>query len=112
MTKWFLYIVTLLLLAPLSLYPREANRPDSSVVKIKRYIPLNTLITFQQRDTVTKGRQKPSNEDKKKIKEIAKAKKLPKPEKIEEVKTDKPKPPRKRRPEGVERPPEIPRRNE
>lgn len=99
-------------MVPLSLYPREANRPISSVIKIKRHIPISVFITFQQRDTVTKGRQKPSEDDKKKIKEIAKARKLPKPEKIEEVKTDKPKQPRKRRPEGVERPPEIPRRNE
>ncbi|QHS54666.1 hypothetical protein GWR56_03570 [Mucilaginibacter sp. 14171R-50] len=71
-----------------------------------------SFITFYtlQRDTiVTKGKPHQSEEDKKKIKEVAKAKKVPKPEKIEPA---KPKPKRQRRPEGLERPPEIPRRND
>lgn len=57
-------------------------------------------------------------DNKKKIKEVAKAKRQPKPEKPAEAAqpaTDatkpKEKPKRQRRPEGMERPPEIPRRN-
>jgi hypothetical protein len=52
-------------------------------------------------------------DDKKKVKEIGKAKRQPKPEKIgtEAPAAPKPKPKRERRPEGLERPPEIPRRN-
>ncbi|MEO6978550.1 MAG: hypothetical protein ABI113_09235 [Mucilaginibacter sp.] len=61
------------------------------------------------------NKQKQEAEDKKKIKEVAKAKRLPKPEKIDETNganTDpKVKPKRQRRPPGLERPPEIPRRN-
>ncbi|GGH11748.1 hypothetical protein [Mucilaginibacter phyllosphaerae] len=73
----------------------------------------NTFYTLQQRDTtVTKGRQRQSDEEKKKIKEVARAKKQPIPEKIEIVDPAKPKPKRQRRPEGLERPPEIPRRND
>ncbi len=59
--------------------------------------------------------KKHQGDDKKKIKEISKAKRQPKPEKVEETPVDasgqKPKPKRQRRPEGLERPPEIPRRN-
>ncbi|MGN6179049.1 MAG: hypothetical protein ACTHNW_07700 [Mucilaginibacter sp.] len=62
-------------------------------------------------DTTSKKHQA---DEKKKIKEIARAKRQPKPEKVEDA-TDasaqKPKPKRERRPEGLERPPEIPRRN-
>lgn len=54
-------------------------------------------------------------DDKKKIKEIPKAKRLLKPEKVDEAgnQTSQPKtkPKRQRRPPGMERPPEIPRRN-
>ena len=68
-----------------------------------------------QRDTsvLKNSKQHPTEEDKKKIKEIAKAKKMPKPEKVEETDPakQKPKPKRQRRPDGLERPPEIPRRN-
>ncbi|TWR24213.1 hypothetical protein FPZ42_17160 [Mucilaginibacter achroorhodeus] len=113
MTKWFLYIVLLMLFAPLSSYPEVSRAYPPSTVITTSPVSIDQNFTFQQRDTtVTKGRQKPSEEEKKKIKEIAKAKKMPKPEKIDEVKTDKPKRQRQRRPEGLERPPEIPRRNE
>jgi len=64
-------------------------------------------------DTIKKPK---ADDDTKKIKEISKAKRQVKPEKIsgddkvEDSKT-KPKPKRERRPEGLDRPPEIPRRN-
>ena len=113
MTKWFLYIVLLMLLAPLSSYPKGGSSKAIFTTAAISTVPNDIDFTFQQRDTtVTKGRQKPSEEERKKIKEVARAKKMPKPEKIEEVKAEKPKQPRQRRPEGLERPPEIPRRNE
>ena len=76
-----------------------------------------SVLTPMQHDTitVTKSAKHQSEEDKKKIKEVAKSKKQPKPEKVEDAvpNTAKPvtKPKRQRRPEGLERPPEIPRRN-
>jgi len=50
-----------------------------------------------------------------KVKEVPSAKRQPKPEKVDDngqpaVKKEKPK--RERRPDGMERPPEIPRRND
>lgn len=50
-----------------------------------------------------------------KIKEIPNAKKQPKPEKVDDnaqPAAPKEKPKRERRPDGMERPPEIPRRND
>jgi hypothetical protein len=65
------------------------------------------------------AKRQQEQDDKKKIKELAKARRQPKPEKlgtdntpqgvVPDVKKQKPK--RQRRPEGMERPPEIPRRN-
>ena len=61
-------------------------------------------------DTIAK-KPKQQDDDKKKVKEIGKAKHQAKPEKVEEPAPAKTKPKRERRPEGMERPPEIPRRN-
>jgi hypothetical protein len=108
MTKWFLYIVLVAMLAPgLS----SAKIFSGNRRSISNSFTFNSLMQHDTA-TVTKGGKHQSDEDKKKIKEIAKAKKLPKPEKVESV-TDatKTKPKRQRRPEGLERPPEIPRRN-
>jgi hypothetical protein len=59
--------------------------------------------------------KKPDPDDKKTIKEVAKAKRQPKPEKVEPdnsaASKNKKQTKRQRRPEGMERPPEIPRRN-
>ena len=66
-------------------------------------------------DTTTSAKKHPQEpDDKKKVKEIGKAKRQPKPEKLvpaDAAPIPKPKPKRERRPEGLERPPEIPRRN-
>ena len=65
----------------------------------------------------TKTKKQQEAEDKKKIKEIAKARRQAKPEKLAATPADtasnkvKVKPPRQRRPDGLVRPPEIPRRN-
>ncbi|MES2808632.1 MAG: hypothetical protein V4619_08420 [Bacteroidota bacterium] len=65
-----------------------------------------------QKDTIKKHSP---DEDQKKIKEISKAKKQAKPEKIgatDAVQDPKAKTKqRERRPDGLDRPPEIPRRN-
>ena len=73
-------------------------------------LPHNTMLI----DTTKKQKQE---EEKNKIKEIQKAKRQAKPEKIDDDGnvlniTIPVKPKRQRRPEGMERPPEIPRRNE
>jgi len=109
MIKRFAYIVILLAFMPVLSF---------ALVKEKRSIfskyRLNLSASFYTflPDTTSKKHQ---SDDKKKIKEIARAKRQPKPEKVEDAPVDattqKPKPKRQRRPEGLERPPEIPRRN-
>lgn len=114
MIKWFLYIVLLMISAPRSSYAKNNTGFRGSLFHADNIVSFNTNFALQQQQrdtTVTKGKQHQSEEDKKKIKEVAKAKKMPKPEKIEPEQV-KPKPKRQRRPEGLERPPEIPRRND
>jgi hypothetical protein len=109
MIKWFAYIVLLLIFAPcLSSAKIKNNHFDFVYNKLEISLSLNKILT----DTTKTKKQE--LEDKKKIKEVAKAKKQPKPGKIESgdnPATPKAKPKRQRRPEGLERPPEIPRRN-
>ncbi|MBD1385065.1 hypothetical protein IDJ75_07225 [Mucilaginibacter rigui] len=112
MIKWFLYIVLLLIFAPRLSYAKSSARFHSNLFHAHSTVSFITINSLQHDTTLTKGKQKQSEEDKKKIKEVAKAKKQPKPEKIETVDPAKPKPKRQRRPEGLERPPEIPRRND
>jgi hypothetical protein len=110
MIKWFAYIVVLLILIPWI---------SSAKIKVSRHRYVfdkhsilldsaNQLLT----DTTTKTAKQKQQEidDKKKVKEVAKAKRLPKPEKVDDAQ-QKAKPKRQRRPPGLERPPEIPRRN-
>jgi hypothetical protein len=105
MIKWFAYIVLLLLFAPCLSSAKIKNTHFNFVCNNLRIsLSVNKMLT----DTTKTKKQE--QEDKKKIKEVAKAKKQPKPEKPVEV-TPKPKPKRQRRPEGLERPPEIPRHN-
>ena len=112
MIKWFLYIVLLMIFAPRLSYAKNNTGFHGSLFHAyTNNVSFNTFYALQQDTIVTKGKQRQSEEDKKKIKEVAKAKKLPKPVKIETVDPAKPKPKRQRRPEGLERPPEIPRRN-
>ncbi len=47
-----------------------------------------------------------------KVKEVPRKKSQPKPEKVDDAAAKKEKPKRQRRPDGMERPPEIPRRND
>ena len=101
-----MYIVMFLLIAPT---PSSAKLLSSAgkVPSVNKhyYIP----YTLPLADTIIKKRP-PDDDEKNKIKEISKAKRQSKPAKIDDVNTQ-PKSPRERRPEGMERPPEIPRRN-
>ena len=101
-----MYIVMFLLIAPTlssaKLVSSAGNVPsENNLYSIPHALPLA--------DTIIKKRP-PDEEDKSKIKEISKAKRQSKPEKIDDA-NNQPKPRRERRPEGMERPPEIPRRN-
>ncbi len=112
MIKWFAYIVLLLILMPcLSSAKITVSHPDDISM---RYMISPDLHNELFTDT-TKSKQKQRElDEKKKVKEVAKARRLFKPEKIDESgnsSTPKIKPKRQRRPAGLERPPEIPRRN-
>jgi hypothetical protein len=112
MIKWFLYIVLLMISAPRLSYAKNTFDFHGSLPLGKSSISFSGNFPLQRDTTVTKGKQRQSEDDKRKIKVIAKAKKMPKPEKIDIVDPAKLKPKRQRRPEGLERPPEIPRRND
>jgi hypothetical protein len=113
MVKWFAYIVLILIFAPCLLSAKINNKHfDTGLIK-----PGITALCIKNAltDTVPAKNSKKDHDDKKKIKEVARAKHQPRPEKLEPVETPavskKTKPKRQRRPEGLERPPEIPRRN-
>jgi hypothetical protein len=109
MIKWFAYIVLLLIFAPCLSSAGIANSPKKSVYSISK---MSVPYRYAVADTTAKSKKE--QEEKNKIKEVAKAKRQAKPEKVEETTTPvkpTPKPKRQRRPEGLERPPEIPRRN-
>jgi hypothetical protein len=109
MIKWFAYIVLLLLLTPCLSFAKKGNIPPFSD-KIELVVANNAADTAS-------AKKPAADDDKKKIKEITKARRQPKPEKIDAngstaaSKKAKTKPKRQRRPEGLERPPEIPRRD-
>ena len=112
MLKRFAYIVLLLIFAPRLSFAAGGNSVPNKIA----LLPNEPLQKVAISDTTKKQKQQQEDE-KKKIKEISKAKRLAKPEKIDDdaapvtepapVKTK-----RQRRPDGMERPPEIPRRNE
>jgi hypothetical protein len=116
MIKWFVYIVLLLILIPwlssakirISSY-KDVFKDHVISIDSSKEVLIDTVVTK------TAKQKQQELEEKKKIKEIAKAKRLPKPEKIDETggsnSQPKVKPKRQRRPPGLERPPEIPRRN-
>jgi hypothetical protein len=105
MIKRFAYIVLLLVFAIRMTGTAAINGDRYHLAFFNTYPNMIPLP-----DTLTTKKVKPED-DKNKVKEIAKAKRLAKPEKVDEPATAKPKPKRERRPEGMERPPEIPRRN-
>ncbi|MDB5010187.1 MAG: hypothetical protein JWQ06_976 [Mucilaginibacter sp.] len=111
MIKWFAYIVLFLIFASCLSYANTIKIRHHVITFSNHelhYISSNSALT----DTLTaKKTKQQQEEEKKKVKEIAKAKRQLKPEKIDEQGVPKVKPKRERRPEGLERPPEIPRRN-
>jgi len=112
MIKWFAYIVLLLIMAPgLSFAKKTAN----SKLVIDHDGILLGQVNLLKDTSATKNVKHQDADDKKKIKEIAKARRQPKPEKLaptDGITPNKPKQKRQRRPEGLEQPPEIPRRND
>ena len=113
MIKWFVYIVLLLVLMPCLSYAKVRAGHHHAV--LKHHHLWRDSFTQIPIDTSSKNSKQKQQESDKKIKEIAKAKRLPKPEKVEDGSNSgsatKSKPKRQRRPAGMERPPEIPRRN-
>ena len=109
MIKWFAYIVLLLILMPcLSSAKFKVSHHPHVVIQ---YV----VLSYSSKDLLADTTRKKEQDDKKKIKEVTKARRLPKPEKLDENgdanSPPKAKPKRQRRPPGMERPPEIPRRN-
>ena len=112
MIKWFVYIVFLLILIPW-LSSAKINAGHYHHALAGHYRDSALLKVFDSDTTKTAKQKQLELDEKRKIKEVAKAKRLPKPEKIDEPgnSQNKVKPKRQRRPAGLERPPEIPRRN-
>jgi len=112
MIKWFAYIVLLLIMTPALLSAKDkGNQSAFNNVVLNQQFYTTAIDTAA---TTNKNTKKQTDQDSKKVKEIGKAKRQPKPEKIipaDASATKKTKPKRERRPEGLERPPEIPRRN-
>jgi hypothetical protein len=108
MIKRLAYIVLLLIFASGLLSEVMAGNREVRQSNTRQFLAYAQL----QKDTIKKHAQE---EDQKKIKEISKAKRQAKPEKLgatEVVQDPKSQSkPRQRRPEGLDRPPEIPRRN-
>ncbi|WP_121808423.1 hypothetical protein [Mucilaginibacter kameinonensis] len=110
MIKWFAYIVLFLIFATRI---SSANALTKNI-DVHAYTSNKKLVTLSYTllKTDTTKTKKQQEEEKKKIKEIAKAKRQVKPATVDDdAVPPKPKPKRQRRPEGMERPPEIPRRN-
>jgi len=114
MIKWFTYIVFTLVLMPYLLHARSGHynyTKQYPIVALHSY--LNTDEEYNAADTVKTSKSSSKNNDNK-VKEVAKAKRQPKPEKVSDNNQGdaKNKNRRQRRPDGMERPPEIPRRND
>lgn len=107
--KRFGYIVFLLVLVPCLIWA-QPGRGHAPVP-----MPSSTMPEQHIAFTDTVKTLKNTTKSDAKVKEVAKAKKQPKPEKVDETTGQaqaKPaeKPKRNKRPDGMERPPEIPRR--
>jgi len=106
MIKRLAYIVLLLIFA--------ASLSSAKTSKVRSTLASGNSMRYVLATDTTKKQK--AEEEAKKIKEISKAKRQVKPEKISDgdnVQDPKAKPKHKRdrRPEGLDRPPEIPRRN-
>ena len=112
MIKWFVYIVFLLVFTPCLLLAETENGRTNHALVFRGEIAMLVRPLNEFADTVKTNKSQVKADVK--VKEVAKAKKQPKPEKVDDAgQTDpKAKPKRQRRPDGMERPPEIPRRND
>ena len=117
MIKRFAYIVLLLVLAPCLLLANITIKNNLHVATMLHPVTGNVVPMSGDTSAAKKLKQQQEEEkkkledEKKKVKEIGKAKRQTKPEKVDEKAKPEVKPKRERRPEGMERPPEIPRRN-
>ncbi|UOE50102.1 hypothetical protein MTO98_03320 [Mucilaginibacter sp. SMC90] len=110
MIKWFAYIVLLLIFAIRISSASALTKNIDAPAYTGNKMPVILSYTLLKTDTAKTKKQQ--EDEKKKIKEIAKAKRQAKPATVDDDAVPlKPKPKRQRRPEGMERPPEIPRRN-
>lgn len=116
MIKRLVYIFLLLIFTSRLSSAKPCSHSPLFIKNINLYVN-STPVVFDAVDTSKVKNSKNTDDDKKKIKEIAKARKQAKPEKLGQVPSpadtlkNKVKLKRQRRPEGLERPPEIPRRN-
>lgn len=104
MIKRLMYIFLVLIFTQSVSLAKPCSALPPGIIKFHN-LPLNSTLVFTVESDTLKV---------KKIKEVAKAKRQAKPEKINapvDTLKNKPKPRRQQRPEGLERPPEIPRRN-
>ena len=110
MIRWP-HIILLVLAALFLSFSAVKNKAKAGVFTTESLRLHATAQTFQ--DTIINKQSKKQREEdeKNKIKEIAKAKKQYKPEKVEEDEDQENKKRRRQRPAGMERPPEIIRRN-
>ena len=112
MIKWFVYLVFLLVFTPYLLSAKAYHsREEIHVLVTRLTVDLPARSGKSLADTIKTVKITTKGE----IKEVPSAKRQPKPEKVDNngqpaVKKEKPK--RERRPDGMERPPEIPRRND
>ena len=110
MIKWFAYIVLLLIFATRISSANALTKNIDAHAYTGNKMP--AILSYTSLVTDTTKTKKQQEDEKKKIKEIAKAKRQAKPATVDDdAVLPKPKPKRQRRPEGMERPPEIPRRN-
>lgn len=116
MPKWLTYIALILICTPFFLSAKTKNAHFYVINDTSQ----EYRVFNQSAVDTTKNNKKDEQEDKKKIKEVAPARKQPKPEKVEpadekangkETPKSRRKARRQQRPQGMERPPEIPRHN-
>ena len=112
MARCFRYIVFVLVLTPCLLLAQPGRAHATGVVTVPPALNGGAAEHTMFADTIKTLKSTAKADGK--VKEVTKAKKQPKPEKVDDnnpPKTDA-KPKRERRPDGMERPPEIPRRND
>jgi len=109
MVKWFVYIVFVLVITPCTLSANSPNSRAGDAIALRNHDSFLLINLTLSVDTIKTNKSTTTKPDLK-VKEVPKPKNQPKPEKIVVAKKDTIK--RVRRPDGMQRPPEIPRRND